>query len=174
MNPASAPEKPGLPGVGAGAAAAAPRSTIAATPGALYFRRQATQTARARNSRRCILNVLMNRTYWALGEETYAAYEDFVAAVTRYNDRIAPGKHGWNPGQVVAAGPIKVVYEALWKDEDDTIDLDIGRPGMPLTMGQILFALNNATCDFFRDADTRFFEGLAPLHEATFMLVVGS
>ena len=120
------------------------------------------------------MSVLMKRVYWALGEKTYATYEDFVAAVAEYNNVIAPEGNEWNPNQVVSANPIKVMYEALWKDEDDTIDLDIGTPNIPVTMGQILFALNNATCNFFRDADTHFFEGLALINDTTYELMVGS
>jgi hypothetical protein len=120
------------------------------------------------------VNELMERVYWALGEKAYAAYGDFVTAVAEYNNVIAPGENEWTPNRVISANPVKVIYEALWKDEDDTINLDIGTPGIPVTMGQLLFALNNATCDFFRDADTHFFEGLALVNNTTYRLLVGS
>jgi len=70
--------------------------------------------------------------------------------------------------------PIRVVYEAGWKDEDNTIELDVGEPGKALTMGLLLFTINNATCDFFKDADKQFFEGLALAHGAEYELMVGS
>jgi len=109
-----------------------------------------------------------------LGDRKYSTYKAFTDAVTEYNNAMAPGKHGWDPDQVVSLAPIKVVYEALWKDEDDTIDLDIGIAGVPVTMGQLLFALNNATCDFYTDADSQFFEGLDWVSGTTYRLRVGS
>jgi len=117
---------------------------------------------------------LLTGVYWALGDKKYTTYQAFVAAVTEYNSAMAPGKHGWDPDQVVSLTPVKVVYEAMWKDEDDTIDLDIGMAGVPVTMGQLLFALNNATCDFFMDADSRYFEGLDWVSGATYQLRIGS
>jgi hypothetical protein len=120
------------------------------------------------------VSMVMKRIYWVLGDRMYATYEDFVTAATEYNNSIDPKENKWNPDQIISASPIKVVYEALWKNEDDTIDLSIGTPGIPVTMGQILFTLNNATYDFFRDADTHFFEGLALVNDATYELIVGS
>ncbi|HNT74428.1 MAG TPA: tetratricopeptide repeat protein [Anaerolineae bacterium] len=117
---------------------------------------------------------LLTEVYWALGDRKYTTYQTFVDAVTEYNHAMAPGKHRWDPDQVVSLTPIKVVYEAFWKDADDTLDLDIGMAGVPVTMGQLLFALNNATCDFFMDADTRYFEGLNWVRGATYELRVGS
>ena len=40
------------------------------------------------------------------------------------------------------------------------ISVDIGDESQSLKMGQILFTLDNATYDFFEDADHHFFEGL--------------
>lgn len=117
---------------------------------------------------------LMKDVYWVLGDKKYATYQTFVDAVTEYNTTMAPGRNAWDPNQVISASPIKVVYEALWKDKDDTLDLDIGIEGVPVTMGQLLFALNNATYDFFADADNRFFEGLDWIHGTTYELMVGT
>jgi hypothetical protein len=41
-------------------------------------------------------------------------------------------------------------------------------------MGEILFALNNETVDFFKGADHRFFEGLSPVGGMKYKLVTGS
>jgi hypothetical protein len=116
----------------------------------------------------------MTNVYWALGSKKYDTYDHFIAAVADHNQLISPENSRWNPDQEVANRPIRVVYEALWKDEDDTIELDVGEPGKPLTMGQLLFTLNNATYDFFQDADKRFFEGLALVKGTTYRLMVGS
>jgi hypothetical protein len=116
----------------------------------------------------------MADVYWVFGRTKYVSYDDFIAAVTDYNKKINAKKTRWDPNQEVATSPIKVVYEALWKDEDNTIDLDIGEPGKALTMGHLLFTLNNATCDFFKDADKRFFEGLVTINGTAYALQVGS
>ncbi len=84
---------------------------------------------------------LMTDVYWALGDKKYPAYQAFVDAVTEYNNAMTPGKYGCDPDQVVSLAPIKVVYEAMWKDEDDTINLDVGLAGIPVTMGQLLYCL---------------------------------
>ena len=67
------------------------------------------------------MSILMQRIYWAFGRETYATYEDFVTAATAYNATIDPEGPGWRPDQVVSTTSIEVVYEALWKDEDNTL-----------------------------------------------------
>lgn len=120
------------------------------------------------------MSTLMADVYWALGEKKYDVYDDFIAAATDYNKEINPSKTGWVPNQEVSKGPIRVVYEALWKDEDDTIEVDIGEPGRALTMGRLLFTLNNTTVDFFKDADKHFFEGLALVKGSEYELMVGS
>jgi hypothetical protein len=66
------------------------------------------------------------------------------------------------------------VYEAGWKDEDDTIETVLGERGKALTMGEALFTLNNATVEFFKDADHHFFEGLAARGGTEYELLVGS
>jgi hypothetical protein len=118
--------------------------------------------------------ILMSNIYWGLGANTYDTYESFIAAVTEYNKAINPVKSKWAPNQEIAIGPIRVVYEAGWKDEDDTIELNIGEPGRALTMGMVLFTLNNRTYDFFKDADKHFFEGLELTNGAEYELMVGS
>jgi hypothetical protein len=120
------------------------------------------------------MNTLMAYVYWVLGKKKYADYDGFIAAVSNYNKKINAAKSEWDPNQEIARGPLTVVYEALWKDEDDTIELDVGQSGQALTMGRLLFTLNNATVDFFADADKRFFEGLALIEGTTYELIVGS
>ena len=118
--------------------------------------------------------MLMTNVFWTLGGKRIAAYDEFIRAVSEYNQKISAAETAWTPNQVVATGPITVVYEAMWKDEDDTIEVKIGEPGKSLTMGEILFALNNETADLFEGADHRFFEGLSPVGGGKYELVVGS
>ncbi len=120
------------------------------------------------------MSTLMTEVYWVLGRRTYDAYDDFLAAVTDYNQRSRHANTAWNPHQEVSPVPIRVFYEAMWKNEDDTIDILIGEPDTPLTMGQLLFTLNNATYDFFKDADKHFFEGLVLVSGTHYRLMVGS
>jgi hypothetical protein len=118
--------------------------------------------------------MVMGRVYWILGRKTFATYEDFVATVTTHNLNIDPEHNDWNPAQVISETPIRVVYEALWKNENDRINLLIGTAGVPVTMGQILFTLNNETYDFFAGGGSHFFEGLALINGTTYKLMVGS
>jgi hypothetical protein len=121
-----------------------------------------------------LASTTLTNVYWVLGAKKYDAFDSFVAAVTDYNNLINPEKTNWAPNQEVASGPIRVVYEALWKDEDEIIELEVGEPGKPLNMGLLLFTINNATYDFFKDADKRFFEGLALCRGSEYELMVGS
>jgi hypothetical protein len=117
---------------------------------------------------------LMNNVFWVLGRQQYNDYDDFINAATDYNKTISPENNEWSPDQKISDGPITVVYEAKWKDEDDKIELKIGEPGQALTMGRLLFVLNNETCKFFQDADHRFFEGLSCCSDSTYRLHTGS
>jgi hypothetical protein len=118
--------------------------------------------------------MLMTNVFWSLGGKKFAVYDEFIRVVSEYNQKISAAKTAWKPNHVVASGRITVVYEAMWKDEDDTIEVEIGESGKSLTMGKILFALNNETADFFKDADHRFFEGLSPVGGVKYELVIGS
>lgn len=124
--------------------------------------------------RRSDVSILMSDVYWTLGSKKYDTHEGFVTAVAEWNQLINPGRSAWAPEQIVAEGPITVTYEALWKDEDDTIELTVGEPGQPLTMGRLLFELHNASVAFFADADARYFEGLARVDDKEYELLVGS
>ncbi len=120
------------------------------------------------------MSTLMKNVYWVLGQKQYAAYKDFVIAATDYNKKISPGSSGWDPDKRISNVPITVVYEAGWKDEDDTIEVVLGERNKVLTMGKALFTINNATVEFFKDADHRFFEGLAARGGTEYELLVGS
>lgn len=120
------------------------------------------------------MSTLMSNVYWAFGQKKYTVYADFVAAVTDYNQKIGPDSTQWDPDKQIAKAPITVVYEAGWKDEDDTIEIVLGKRGKALTMGEALFTLNNATVEFFADADHHFFEGLETQEGTEYQLLIGS
>jgi hypothetical protein len=120
-----------------------------------------------------LLTTLMSNVYWALGQNEFSDYGDFVAAVTRYNQIYADSAR-WEPDKQISSAPITVVYEAAWKDEDDRLEVVLGERGKVLTMGEMLFRLNNATVEFFKGSDHCFFEGLAVLGGTEYTLLVGS
>ncbi|PSB58228.1 hypothetical protein [Chamaesiphon polymorphus] len=122
-------------------------------------------------------NVSMRNILWTLGRKKYKTYDDFIVAVTDYNNYICrePGlTNSWNPDEEISQQSILVVYEAGWKDEDATISLEIGEDDRALTMGRFLFSLNNTTYDFFKDADCCFFEGLELVNGNKYELWTGS
>jgi hypothetical protein len=122
-------------------------------------------------------NVLMRNMSWTFGRKKYEVYDDFIIAVTDYNNEIYQDigeTSSWNPGEEVSKHPIWVMYEAGWKDEDDTIRLEIGEENQSLTMGRLMFSLNNATYDFFEDANHCFFEGLELVNNNEYKLKTGS
>ena len=117
---------------------------------------------------------LMREVYWTLGRLRYAGYDEFVRAVNEYQAEISPEDSEWVPDAVLTPGPITVTYTAEWKDVDDTLEVSLGEPGRPLTMGRALFELNNATVEFFADADHCYFEGLVPTAPGVYELRIGS
>jgi hypothetical protein len=122
-------------------------------------------------------NVLMRNMSWTFGRKQYEVYDDFIIAVTDYNNEIYQDigeTSSWNPDEEISKYPIWVTYEAGWKDEDDTIRLEIGEENQPLMMGRLLFLLNNTTYDFFKDADCCFFEGLELVNDNEYELWMGS
>lgn len=118
---------------------------------------------------------LMTDVYWSFGSKQYESYEAFVAAVSAYQEQIAPGRHHWAPDEVVGTGPMKLVYEAGWKDEDDLLEVKVGERGEPVTMGRALYELNQQGFEFFEGADHCFFEGLTPAKKkGVFFVDIGS
>jgi hypothetical protein len=124
--------------------------------------------------RSIVATFVMGNVFWVLGKKQYESYDLFITAVTEYNNKIAPARNEWQPDREISPQPIRVFYEAMWKNEDDTISIDIGDNDRALTMGRLLFALNNLTSDFFKDADARYFEGFAILNNRNYELLVGS
>jgi len=122
------------------------------------------------------MKYLMLDVYWSFWGPEYATYQDFVEAVTRYNDEIAPEGHGWEPDRVISKKPIRVVYEPLWTGQEHDVDLTVGEPGQPVTMGRLLFTIQRATHDLFADADHHYFEGLERVRwrRRTYRILTGS
>ncbi len=118
--------------------------------------------------------MLMTDVHWALGRRKFEEYGAFIRAVDEYNDQIRADGHGWQSERVISPAPIKIVYEAGWKDVDDLLELMIGEMGAEVTMGMVLFELNNLSYEFFEGADKHFFEGLDPRHAAGWVLQIGS
>jgi hypothetical protein len=129
---------------------------------------------RRRAAYSAVMTRLMSDVYWALGTARYPSYEAFVAAASAYQEEIAPGRHGWNPDQVLATGPMTLVYEAGWKDEDDLLEVVVGEPGQPVTMGRVLYELNQQGFEFFEGADHHFFEGLTLEEDGVHQISIGS
>lgn len=117
---------------------------------------------------------MMDNISWSFGGRAYGSLDEFVAAVTARNAHLGPERNGWDPGLVVADGPVRVVFEAMWRSENDLLDLIIGEPGVPLTMATMLLTINNASVDFFKGVDESFFEGLRPVGDGVFALRMGS
>jgi len=122
------------------------------------------------------MSTMMSDVYWALGGKHYPSYEAFVAAVSEHNQAIAAGTSGWDPERVVASEPeIRIVYEAMWKSEDDVLDVLVSARGEGgVTMGEVLYGLHEASVEFFANADHRFFEGLSRIDDTTWRLRTGS
>jgi hypothetical protein len=118
--------------------------------------------------------MIMTQVCWTLGGNRFSDYSEFIRAVSEYNERIAPDDNEWQPDEVVSDGPIRIQFEAMWKDEDDLLDILVESDIKPVTMGRLLFALHNESAEFFNDTDHCYFEGLQPIEAGTFWLHTGS
>lgn len=124
------------------------------------------------------MEIVMKNVYYSFDHKHHNSYDSFVNEVTTYNDSIDKA-HGWNPDQIVFDKPrIKLVYEAIWKNEDDWLEVIIeGENGNNIKMGEVLFQLNYKSGDFFKDQET-FFEGLQETKSSdgipTYFLLIGS
>ena len=117
----------------------------------------------------------MKRVFWAFGIKQYASYEDFVSAVSDNCDKIAPGNHDWTPEEYVCHGPLEIEFELVWRDPpDDMIYFPITRSNERITQGILLFRLNNASYEYFKEDDHKFFEGLGELIDGKMYLGTGS
>lgn len=122
--------------------------------------------------------MLLQNVYWSLGT-AYPSYEAFVQEATDYNNRINPN-HQWDPEKVVVPqAKASIYYEAMWKDEDDLLVIEIAsQDGLGIKMGELLFKINNDSVDFFAEAGSMFFEGLNPIREedgvALFSMWIGT
>jgi hypothetical protein len=117
---------------------------------------------------------MMENISWSFGGRAYGDPDEFITAVTARNEHREPEHNAWDPSLVVADGPVRVSFEAMWRSENDLLDLIIGEPGVPLTMATLLREINNASVDFFKGVDESFFEGLKPLGDGVFLLRMGS
>ena len=122
----------------------------------------------------------MNKVYWVLGNKKYSDYNKFITDVTIYNEDISKDNE-WSPSNALIYNKkIIVGYEALWKDEDDIIEITIeSKNDEFITMGDILFKINNDSIDFFKEADACFFEGIVNLKKKRkniplYALLIGS
>ncbi len=103
--------------------------------------------------------IVMKKVYWSFTKK-YTNYDEFITEVTRYNNDLSE-QNKWEPEEVVVNSEgMMVRYGAFWKDEDDEITITIHSNGKSyITMGEILFQLNNGLIDFLGNTDA-FFEGL--------------
>ena len=109
----------------------------------------------------------MSRVYWSLGSKVYDDYSNFEKIVTDYNQKISKDDHGWNPNELLTTkNTIKVIFEALWKNEDDYLEVTIhSEDGKGITMGKALFEITNQGFCMFENAGSSFFEGISYLKD---------
>ncbi len=110
------------------------------------------------------METIMGKVYWSLGTKKYEQISDFIQEVTDYNEDISPGDNEWEPDKVVINQPkIIVGYHALWKDEDDILEITIeAKNKSNITMGELLFSIHNESAVFFSESSF-FFEGITKM-----------
>lgn len=121
---------------------------------------------------------MLSKVYWSFGTH-FESYEEFIQKVTTYNEGISK-THEWNPEQVITqSSKVVIYYEALWRNENDLLKVSIHtEDGNDITMGKLLYTLNNESVDFFSDIGLVFFEGLTLVDEkqdlSKFVLSIGT
>jgi hypothetical protein len=116
---------------------------------------------------------MLTNILWAFGRRKYTSYEEFALSVTNQNKWANPDEAERSLAQPISEGPIRVLYDPVWID-GPPLEFQIGIVGRTLTAGKLLFELNTATFDLFRDADRHFFEGLRQTGPSEYWLRTGS
>ena len=125
------------------------------------------------SSQRRALMYPMENVYWSFWEPKSANYEDFVAAVTRYNSELSASSD-WEPERVISTKPMRVLYAPMWLLPQHHVDLMVGEAGKSVTMGLLLFTLHHELHALYADANDHFFEGLERVGENTYRIMTGS
>lgn len=102
---------------------------------------------------------MLNKVSWSFRKK-YDSYLEFINKVAEYNNSISKD-HEWNPNEeVITTKKVIIYYEALWKDIDDELVIEVNaQNGKSIKMGELLFMVNNGAIDFLKGADKVFFEG---------------
>ncbi len=105
--------------------------------------------------------MILNNLYWKFGVTKYKTTQAFNKAWKEYTSMLAP-EINLDPNTIATKFPaILVEYTADWKEENNELQIEIkSQYDEPLKMGEILYALNTQTHDFFQDADFSYFQGL--------------
>lgn len=106
--------------------------------------------------------MILDKVFWRFGEKKYSNYEAFLKDAKDYNQILAP-EQDWKPDEkVIDSKSIVIMYEADWRTDDYTelIVTIQARDGKALTMGEILYTIQNNSLDFFKDAECSYFQGL--------------
>ena len=107
--------------------------------------------------------ILMQKVYWVFGRNTYGSYDDFIKEVDDYNNKLS-SKHEWAHNKIAInhCNKIKLIYCAMWKSENNILEVVIeGKYKSFITMGEILFKLNNESINFFQETNNIFFGGIS-------------
>jgi hypothetical protein len=117
---------------------------------------------------------MMTRVYWTFGIKQYTSYEEFIVDVTVNCEEISKD-HDWVPDEYICHGPLVIEFELVWRDPpDDMIYFPITHSAERITQGILLFRLNNASYEYFRTDDHKFFERLGKPIDGKMYLVTGS
>lgn len=106
--------------------------------------------------------MILDNIFWRFGHKKYGSYNDFIKEAKDYNEILAPERE-WNPNEkLIPLGKILIQYKADWKEDgNEELEIEIkAGDGKILKMGEILYALNNQSVDFFKDEEFSYFQGL--------------
>ena len=92
--------------------------------------------------------MLMENTYWVFGASEFEDYSSFINSVKNYNLLITYDKIDWNHDEFIALGPITIIYDSPWTDDEIDLSIDFTK-SESLTSGLILYKINNESFDFF-------------------------
>jgi len=105
--------------------------------------------------------MILDDLYWKFGVKKYKTSQEFFNAIKEYTSILAPELPLDFEAKATDFTKIIVEYQADWKEENNDLQFEVkSQYNEPLKLGEILYALNQKTFDFFQDAEFAYFKGL--------------
>ncbi len=105
--------------------------------------------------------MILEAINWKFGRKKYKTSSAFYADLKEYNEILSPELDIDPSEKIVEASQIVINFDADWKDENASLSIDIkSQYNEPLTIGEVLYTLNEESFEFFQEEEIAYFKGI--------------